>query len=192
MSPGAGTRGTCQPLSRDSGQMPVQEQGLWASLLELTPEAGHRALWDLENHQWFLQSWLLPLEYRTPPFLNIQLNMSIYFFCLTVSQIQQALRRLKKAIISVLWTSSSPCWHHHLPWNAYSSCGRCISPLSPHLDFSVCGILQTSHGYSARLLLSFLLHATLGRRSWGHRRAFYPPESILYLAVRLPLRSCHS
>lgn len=33
---------------------------------------------------------------------------------------------------------------------------------------------------------------TLGRRSWGHRRAFYPPESILYLAVRLPLRSCHT
>lgn len=80
MSPGAGTRGTCQSLNRYSGQMPVQEQRLWASLLELLPDAGHRALWDLENHQWFLQSWLLPSEQRTPPFLNIQLSMSIFFF----------------------------------------------------------------------------------------------------------------
>lgn len=139
----------------------AQEQGLGA---HASPWAGTRGISLRVDSRSWPQS---PLGFGKPPVIlailasafGIQ-NITIFkypikhvhiFFCLIVSQIQQALRRLKRSITSVLWTSSSPCWHHHLPWNAYSSCGWCISPLSPHLDFSVCGILQISHCYSARV-----------------------------------------
>lgn len=119
----------------------AQEQGLGA---HASPWAGTLGISLRVDSRSWPQS---PLGFGKPPVIlailasafgiqNITIfkypieHVHIFFFCLTVSQIQQALRRLKRSIISVLWTSSSPCWHHHLPWNAYSSCGWCISPVS--------------------------------------------------------------
>lgn len=83
----------CEPRSRDSGQMPVQEQRLWASLLELFPDAGHRALWDLENHQVILATLASAFgTENTTIFKHPTEHVHFFFFFffgLTVSQIQQ-------------------------------------------------------------------------------------------------------
>lgn len=92
--------------------MPAPEQGLWA---DACPGAGTLGISLRVDSRSWPQS---PLGFGKPPVIlailasafGIQ-NTTIFkypiehvhiFFCLTVSQIQQALRRLKKAIISVL------------------------------------------------------------------------------------------
>lgn len=102
----------CEPRSRDSGHMPAPEQGLWA---DACPGAGTLGIsLRVDSRSWPQST----LGFGKPPVILAILasafviqNTTIFkypiehvhiFFCLTVSQIQQALRRLKKAIISIL------------------------------------------------------------------------------------------
>lgn len=94
-----------------------------------------------------------------PPFLIS--SWAWTFFGLTISQIKQALHRLKKSIISIPRTSSSLADITIFPWNGYLSHSWCVSLLPPHLDLAVyLGVSQISCCCCTTMATFYLFHNT--------------------------------